>query len=150
MSCVPPSSVSLNPELQPGRSEQSEAQRVAAVEVLEVPVFLVSDLAEHTGEVDEGPGVGVVDAFGETGLAGLVREELDPPRRDLPVGERPGIAQPSPDLGTGTLNDPDVLVDVVDETTRWLGRRGSDVEGLALGIGGIGDHAAIMAARREL
>ena len=43
-----------------------------------------------------------------------------------------------------------MLVDIVDETTRWLGRGGSDVEGLALGVGGIGDHAAIMAARREL
>ena len=88
----------------------------------------MADLAEHTGEVDEGPGVGVIDAFGETGLAGLIREELDPPRRDLAGGEGPGIAQPGPDLGTGTFDDPDMLVDIVDKAARWLGRGGSDVE----------------------
>jgi hypothetical protein len=94
--------------------------------------------------------VGVVDAFGETGLAGFVREELDPPRRDLPVGEGPGIAQPGPDLGTGTFDDPDVLVDVVDETARRLGRGGSDVKVRALGVRGIGDHDIIMAACQSL
>ena len=48
------------PRTAAGSAGTERSLRIATVEVLEVRVFVD---AEHTGEVDEWPGVGVVDAF---------------------------------------------------------------------------------------